>query len=129
MSGALLVTLLALACSDGASPSPTPSPREAATTARPSTTKRLNLGPSLGRPGLPIEDLMAPRFSAEVEVWGRAPRDLNQTMAVWWDHFDITTPAIYGRGTAFRQPPPPGSVDITPLVNWLVKKVKDRKRD
>lgn len=125
MSGALLVTLLALTRSDGPSPSPTASAPEAAAIARPSATKRLNLG----RPGLPVEDLMAPRFSAEVEVWARAPRDLNQTMAVWWDHFNITAPAIYGRGTAFRQPPPPGSVDITPLVEWVVKKVKDKTRD
>lgn len=125
MSGALLVTLLALTCSDGPSPSPTASAPEAAATARPSATKRLNLG----RPGLPVGDLMAPRFSDAVEVWGKAPPDLDQTMAVWWDHFDITSPAIYGRGTAFRQPPPAGSVDIVPLVEWVVKKVKDRKHD
>lgn len=125
MSGALLVTLLAFTCSGASSPSPAASAPETATTTGPSATKRLNLG----RPGVPVEDLMAPRFSAEVEVWARAPRDLDQTMAVWWDHFNITAPAIYGRGTAFRQPPPPGSVDITPLVEWVAKKVKNRKRE
>ena len=128
MSAALVVTLLAIVCGDGPGPSPTASPPDA-TAARPSTTGRLKLGPSLGRPALPVQELMAPRFSDAVEVWGKAPPDLNQTMAVWWDHFDITAPAIYGRGTAFRQPPPPGSVDITPLVEWVVKKVKDRKRE
>ena len=60
---------------------------------------------------------------------GKAPLDLDETMSIWWGHFSFTTPARYGRGTAFRQPPPNGSVDVTPLVGLVADKVKDYKRD
>ena len=92
-------------------------------------TKRLKLGPYGRLDVSPVSALLeTPRFDSSIDVVGRAPRDPNQAMAVWWKHFDIEPPAIYGRGTAFRQPPPPGSVDIVPLVEWIAKKIKDSKR-
>jgi hypothetical protein len=87
--------------------------------------KRLNLGPYGRLDTSPVAALLEmPRFDSSIDVVGRAPRDPNRAMAVWWKHFDIEPPAIYGRGIAFRQPPPPGSVDIVPLIEWIAKKVK-----
>jgi hypothetical protein len=119
--------LLALAVADpqaaGSSPqaaTPTPAPR------------KLDLGPygapAGGRPK--VETLTdTPRFESTIDVEDRAPRDFNQTMAVWWAHFNLPKGGVYGRGTAFRQPPPKGSVDVTPLVGWVADKVRDYKRN
>ena len=60
---------------------------------------------------------------------GKAPVDFNPAMSVWWAHFNFTSAAVYGRGTAFRAAPPQGSVDVTPLVNWVADKVSDYKRN
>lgn len=94
--------------------------------------RKLDLGP-YGAPaaGTPkVETLTdTPRFESSIDVEGKAPPDFNRTMAVWWAHFDFTSPAVYGRGTAFRQAPPKGSVDVTPLVGWVADKVRDYKRN
>lgn len=114
-----LVLALAAAAPQAATPTP-PAPR------------KLDLGPygapAGGRPKVEaITD--TPRFESAIDVEGKAPPNLNQTMAVWWAHFNITKGAVYGRGTAFRQPPPKGSVDVTPLVGWVADKVRDYKRN
>lgn len=103
-----------------------------AATPTPTAPRKLDLGPygapAGGRPGVEaITD--TPRFESAIDVEGKAPPDLNQTMAVWWEHFNITKGGVYGRGTAFRQPPPKGSVDVTPLVGWVADKVRDYKRN
>jgi hypothetical protein len=94
--------------------------------------RKLDLGP-YGAPtgGKPeVEELTdIPRFESTIEVEGKAPADFNQTMSVWWAHFNIPLGAVYGRGTAFRAPPPQGSVDVTPLVSLVSKKVSDYKRN
>ena len=94
--------------------------------------RKLDLGP-YGAPagGTPkVETLTdAPRFESTIDVEGRAPVDFNQAMSVWWAHFNFTSAAVYGRGTAFRAAPPQGSVDVTPLVNWVADKVSDYKRN
>ncbi len=121
MSATLLVLLLG---SPAVSPSTaTPPPESRRTRAE----RRLDLGPHLGRPGLPVEALTstAPHFSAEIEVWGRAPRDLDATMADWWQHWKMPAPAIYGQGIAFRQ----GGVDVLPLIEWAAKKIKNKRKD
>jgi hypothetical protein len=89
----------------------------------------LDLG-AHGRPGgVTAETLLdAPRFESTIDVEGQAPADLNETMAVWWRHFDLPAPTIYGHGNNYR----PGS-DVSPAVNflpaieWLAGKIKDRK--
>lgn len=107
-------------------------PQESAAAQEKPAARRLELGP-YGAPvgGTPqveaITDL--PRFESAIDVEGKAPPDFNRTMAVWWAHFNFTDPAVYGRGTAFRQPPPKGSVDVTPLVGWVADKVRDFKRN
>jgi len=94
--------------------------------------RKLDLGP-YGAPasGTPrVETLTdTPRFESTIDVEGKLPPDFNRTMSVWWAHFNFTTPSVYGRGTAFRQPPPQGSVDVTPLVGWVADKVRDYKRN
>jgi hypothetical protein len=97
-----------------------------------SDQRKLDLGP-YGAPagGTPKVEALTdtPRFESSIDVEGRAPADFNQTMSVWWAHFNFTSPSVYGRGTAFRAPPPNGSVDITPLVGWVADKVRDYKRN
>ena len=94
--------------------------------------RKLDLGP-YGAPtgGTPeVEELTdMPRFESTIEVEGKAPVDFDQTMSVWWGHFNISTGAIYGQGTAFRMGAPQGGVDIVPLVKWVAGKVSDYKRN
>ena len=89
----------------------------------------LDLG-AHGRPGaVTAESLLdAPRFESTIDVEGQAPADLNETMAVWWRHFDLPAPTIYGHGNNYR----PGSdvsptVNLLPAIEWLAGKIKDRK--
>jgi hypothetical protein len=123
----LAVCLIAIAMAQGAPADESARKKEAEQRPR-----KLDLGP-YGAPtgGTPqveaITDL--PRFESTIEVEGRAPLDLNQTMSIWWEHFNISQGAIYGRGTAFRTAPPQGSVDIVPLVTWVADKVRDYKRN
>ena len=112
--------LLTLAAADPQAATPTPVPR------------RLDLGPygapAGGRPQ--VESITdTPRFESTIDVEGKAPADFNLTMAVWWAHFNLPKGGVYGRGTAFRQAPPQGSVDVTPLVGWVADKVRDFKRN
>ena len=114
LAGSLLATLCFMSGVSAAPDAPVP--------------KRLNLGPYGRLDTSPVSALLEmPRFDSSVDVVGRAPRDPNRAMAVWWKHFDIEPPSIYGRGTAFRQPPPPGSVDLVPLVQWVADKIKKSK--
>lgn len=125
---ALAVWLLVAAVAQGA-PAGASAKKTKEADSRP---RKLDLGP-YGAPagGTPKVETLTdlPRFESTIEVEGRAPSDLNQTMSVWWAHFNFTSPAVYGRGTAFRAPPPQGSVDVTPLVGWVADKVRDYKRN
>lgn len=123
MGAALMAWALALAAA--ATPTPTPA-------ADKPPSRKLDLGPyAAPAGGTPKVEVLTdtPRFEAIIEVEGKAPPDYNRTMSVWWAHFNFTEPAVYGRGTAFRQPPPKGSVDVTPLVGWVADKVRDYKRN
>jgi len=89
----------------------------------------LDLG-AHGRPGaVTVQTLLdAPRFQSSIDVEGKAPQDLNQTMAVWWRHFDLPAPAVYGQNSNYR----PGStvtpaVNLLPVFGWIADKIKDRK--
>src|SRR5207249_2854170 len=103
-----------------------PSDSAAATAERP----RLNLGPygqPYSSPTLTSLSDSSPRFESHVEVLGKAPRDPNLAMAVWWEHFNLSTAAIYGKGTIFRQAPPKGMIDVVPFVQWWLDKRKKKK--
>jgi hypothetical protein len=87
---------------------------------------RLNLGPYGRVHSNPAADASTPlpRFESSVDVLGKAPPpDLNVTMAVWWNHFNISTGSVYGKGIV-TQP----TVNLVPLVEWLAKKVKEKKQ-
>jgi hypothetical protein len=109
-----------------ASPAPAvPSPAPGAAPAR----RRLDLRryldttpPTAGRSDLP-------RFEATVEVVGKAPPDLNATMSDWWRHFNLPTGSIYGRDRAFRTGPGAASVNLLPLADWVLDKIRDAKRN
>jgi hypothetical protein len=90
----------------------------------------LDLG-AHGRPGAVTAETLqgAPRFHSSIDVEGLAPKDLNETMAIWWRHFDLPAPAVYGQGSNYR----PGStlapaVNILPVIDWVADKIKDRKK-
>jgi hypothetical protein len=107
-------------------------PQSASAQPEQTTPRKLDLGPygapPAGRPK--VETLTdTPRFESTIDVEGKLPPDFNRTMAVWWAHFNFTSPSVYGRGTAFRHAPPKGSVDITPLIGWAADKVRDYKRN
>jgi hypothetical protein len=112
---------------------PPPSPAANKPASQESAPPRLDLGPyAAPAGGVPKVETLTdlPRFESTIEVEGKAPPpDLNETMSVWWGHFNFTSPSVYGRGTAFRAPPPQGSVDVTPLVGWVADKVRDHKRN
>jgi hypothetical protein len=123
---ALTALMVAIALAQAA---PSADPPKKADEERP---RKLDLGPygapSGGTPKVEtITDL--PRFESTIDVEAKAPADLNQTMSLWWSHFNMTSASVYGYGTAFRAPPPNGSVDITPLVGWVSDKVRDYKRN
>jgi len=127
MGPALMALLGTLALAPGAEESSAAAAVSEATP--PQGERRLNLGP-YGRPSgssAVNSTTEGPRFESTVVVEAKAPPDYNATMAVWWRHFNFTEPAIYGRGIPFGKPPPPGSVNILPLVDWLAKKVKQRR--
>lgn len=116
-----LALFLVLAAQAAPSPAPTPSPSP-----RPAP-RRLDLGPyAAPAAGPPQAGSMsdAPRFDSTIDVEGKAPADFNATMAVWWRHFDFTTPAIYN-----NQGVPNGGVNLLPLVTKAVDAIKDAKRN
>lgn len=135
--GLALLALVVAAAQAAPSPRPSssPSPRASASpspAAKASARHRLDLGPyAAPGGGTPKpEETTAPRFESEIEVHGKGPLpDPNETMAVWWQHFDFTSQAIYGYGSAFGIQAPPGSVNLLPLVQVAADKVKDAKRN
>lgn len=91
----------------------------------------LRLGPfgspyAAGPPGVPAPP-DAPRFQTHIDVEA-TPKDVNETMARWWTHFNLQH-SIYGYGMNVKTGGPPGSVDVLPLFKWLAKKAKDGKRN
>jgi hypothetical protein len=88
----------------------------------------LDLG-TWGRPGaITAETVLqgAPRFESTVTVEGRGPRDPNQAMAEWWDSWDLPEPTVYGQNLTYRPGVPINSVNLLPLIDLIVKKIKHR---
>ena len=87
--------------------------------------RRLDLGlygPPYGAPGR--EPPAGLRFDAWIDVEGAPNRDLDETMAVWWKHFDFVEPAVYGRDYNLRPNAQPNSVNLLPLFQKLYDKLK-----
>jgi hypothetical protein len=124
---------LARGLTDGEKPAPEPvrikSVEERATAPR----SWLDLG-AHGRPGgVSAQALLdAPRFESHIDVEGQAPRDLNETMALWWQHFDLPVPTPYGdANSSSYRPGTQGApaVNLLPVFGWIKDKIKDRKKD
>jgi hypothetical protein len=80
-----------------------------------------------GRVSPPSTALDAVRFEESIEVVAERPKELNETMAVWWAHWDLSTGSIYGKGINFQNQGCPTCVNILPLVDKLVDAVRKKK--
>ena len=87
---------------------------------------RLNLGAFGARSYAPPSHSSSgvlPHFESTIEVQAPAPRDVNDTMVLWWDHFHISTGSLYGHGVATRK-----TIDLVPLFEALTKGNKDKEQ-
>lgn len=88
-------------------------------------SRRLKLG-LYGRPSPPQSSLQVPRFESSVDVLGEKPRSYNETMAVYWRHWQLSTGSIYGKGINIQNQGCPTCVNILPLIEAVVKKIKGK---
>jgi hypothetical protein len=103
-----------------AAPPPSPSPRPEP------ARKRLDLGLfGSSYATAPRDASQNLRFESWVEVIGDPKPSANETMMVWWKHFDFTEPAVYGRGYALNGQP--NSVNLLPVFEKIYDKLKKRK--
>jgi hypothetical protein len=110
-------------------PEDVPVPDTATVEAATAASRRLDLGaysPYVMAPQ-PAADT-GPRFDTTIEVVDKLPRDPNDVMAEWWRHWNFEY-SIYGHGINIQQPMPGGGYNILPLIDWLVDKAKDAKRN
>jgi hypothetical protein len=63
------------------------------------------------------------RFEAQVDVWGKAPRDPNEAISAFLKGSDR---AIYQGGQYTVTPYGSPVADFVPLIKWVAKKVKDK---
>jgi hypothetical protein len=83
----------------------------------------LNLG-LYGRVYPASQALQMPRFESSIEVIGERPLDYNDTMAVFWRQWDLSTGSLYGKGVAFHNQGCATCVNILPLIDKLIDKIK-----
>ena len=88
-------------------------------------SRRLKLG-LYGRPSPPQTSLQTPRFESSVDVIAARPADPNQTMAVFWRQWNLSTGSIYGKGMNVQNQGCPTCVNILPLIESVVKKIKGK---
>src|SRR5262245_46848050 len=87
--------------------------------------RRLKLG-MYGRPTAPQTALPAPRFESTVDVVAPSPPTPNETMAVYWRQWDLSTGSIYGKGKSFQNQGCPTCVNILPLIEKGIQKIKGK---
>jgi hypothetical protein len=87
--------------------------------------RRLKLG-MYGRPTAPQTALPAPRFESSVDVVAPSPPTPNETMAVYWRQWNLSTGSIYGKGKNFQNQGCPTCVNILPLIEKAVQKIKGK---
>jgi hypothetical protein len=68
--------------------------------------------------------LQMPRFESSVEVVGQRPLDYDETMAVFWKQWNLSTGSIYGKGIPFRDQGCPTCVNVLPLIDKLIDAIK-----
>ena len=64
------------------------------------------------------------RFESTIEVTASAPRTPNETMVVFWEGWNLSTGSIYGKGINMQNQGCPTCVNILPLIEKLVDKIK-----
>jgi antitoxin (DNA-binding transcriptional repressor) of toxin-antitoxin stability system len=67
-----------------------------------------------------------PRFEAQVDVWGKAPRDPNEAISAFLNNSDR---AVYQGGQYTVTPYGSPAADFVPLVKWVAKKVRNRTEE
>ena len=87
--------------------------------------RKLDLG-LYGRVYPPSQAVQMLRFESSVEVTAPAPRTPNETMLVFWEGWELSTGSIYGKGINIQNQGCPTCVNILPLIEKLVDKIKKK---
>lgn len=87
--------------------------------------RKLDLG-LYGRVYPPSQALQMLRFESSVEVIAPAPRTPNETMLVFWEGWELSTGSIYGKGINIQNQGCPTCVNILPLIDKLIDKIKKK---
>ena len=66
------------------------------------------------------------RFETSVDVTATAARTPNETMLVLWESWNLPTGSIYGKGYNMQNQGCPTCVNILPLIEKLVDKIKKK---
>jgi hypothetical protein len=85
--------------------------------------RKLDLG-LYGRLHPPSQALQMPRFESSIDVLGATPRDPNTTMAVFWRQWKLSTGSVYGKGIDFHDQGCATCVNILPLIEKVIDKIK-----
>jgi hypothetical protein len=85
--------------------------------------RRLDLG-LYGRIYPPSQAVEMLRFETSIDVTAPAPRTPNETMLVFWEDWNLPTGSIYGKGYNMQNQGCPTCVNILPLIEKLVDKIK-----
>jgi hypothetical protein len=65
-----------------------------------------------------------PRFESSVEVTAPAPLGYDETMALFWNKWELSTGSIYGKGVNFQNQGCPTCVNILPAIGKLIDAIK-----
>jgi hypothetical protein len=85
--------------------------------------RKLDLG-LYGRVHPASQALQMPRFESSVDVTAEAPRDYNASMAVHWRQWNLSTGSIYGKGINMQNQGCPTCVNVLPLIEKVIDKIK-----
>ena len=67
-----------------------------------------------------------PRFESSLEVTAPTPLEYNETMAVFWQQWNLSTGSIYGKGVNFQNQGCPTCVNILPAIEKLADLIEKK---
>jgi hypothetical protein len=67
-----------------------------------------------------------PRFESSVEVTAPAPLGYDETMALHWKQWNLSTGSIYGKGYNLQNGGCPTCVNILPAIEKLIDLIKKK---
>ena len=85
--------------------------------------RRLDLG-LYGRIHPPSQAVDMLRFETSIDVTAPAALTPDETMLVFWEGWNLSTGSIYGKGYNMQNQGCPTCVNILPLIEKLVDKIK-----